>query len=87
MTERRCDIVLAMAWTKMDNRSSKLVWILTLIYALALVNNPSVVCRDVSEPRGTISFNLSKQCLRWALLQIIKEIFWSEYEPMIWTIR
>ena len=42
---------------------------LTLINPLALVNNPNVVCLDASEPTGTKSFNFSRQCLRWALLQ------------------
>lgn len=34
----------------------------------AFVSNPSVVCRLVSEPSGTISFSLSKQLRKWALL-------------------
>ena len=42
---------------------------LTLINPLALVNNPNVVCLDASPPTGTKSFNFSRQCLRWALLQ------------------
>lgn len=41
---------------------------LTLMNLFAFVSNPRVVCRLVSEPRGTISFSLSKQLRKWALL-------------------
>lgn len=34
----------------------------------AFVSSPSVVWRLVSEPNGTISFSLSKQLRKWALL-------------------
>jgi len=38
----------------------------TLIKCLALLSSPSVVWRDVSAPRGTISFSFSRQWRRWA---------------------
>lgn len=38
----------------------------TLMNNLALLRSPSVVWRELSPPTGTISFNFSRQFLRWA---------------------
>ena len=38
----------------------------TLMNSLALLRSPSVVWRELSPPTGTISFNFSRQFLRWA---------------------
>ena len=40
----------------------------TLIKLLALVKSPKVVCLEESGPTGTMSFNFSKQCRKFALL-------------------
>ena len=48
--------------------------LLTLIKALALVKSPKVVCLEDSGPTGTMSFNFSKQCLKFALLKKTREI-------------
>lgn len=47
---------------------NKNLW-LTLMNRFAFVSSPSVVCRLVSEPKGTMSFSLSKQLRKWALLE------------------
>ena len=39
---------------------------LTLIKCLALLRSPNVVWRELSPPTGTISFNFSRQFLKWA---------------------
>ena len=65
-------ISLVESWINSNYRTAhygNLLSMFTLINALAFVNSPNVVCLEESGPNGTISFNLSRQCRRWALLQ------------------
>lgn len=46
------------------------IQVITLMNLLAFVRRPNVVCLEASAPKGTISFNLSKQLRRCARLQM-----------------
>lgn len=41
-----------------------LAMVVTLIKCLALLSSPKVVCLELSAPKGTMSFNFSRQFLR-----------------------
>merc|ERR1719341_1410444 len=52
-----------------------------LIKCLALLSRPSVVCLDVSVPRGTRLLRFSKHPLRWARLFFSSSLWLDLFPP------